>query len=139
MAHPIYKVDGKRVPSVTTILSRFKESGGLIHWSWQCGMDGKDYRKERDTAASTGTAAHAMVEAHIRRFQFDPVPYTDDVLERATVAFGAFLEWADNSKLKPIETELSLVSEKYHFGGTLDAMLIKGKLALGDWKSSNAI
>jgi len=29
-----YYVDGKRVPGVTTILGRFKESGGLIHWSW---------------------------------------------------------------------------------------------------------
>lgn len=29
-----YYVDGKRVPGVTTVLGRFKESGGLIHWSW---------------------------------------------------------------------------------------------------------
>ncbi len=139
MSHPIYKVNGARVPSVTTILSRFKESGGLIHWSWQCGMDGKDYRKERDAAATIGTCAHAMVEAHIRELGFDASPYEPKTLAKAQNAFKAFLEWADNSKLKPIETELSLVSEKYKFGGTLDTMLIKGKLAVGDWKSSNAI
>jgi hypothetical protein len=102
-------------------------------------MDGKDYRQERDAAATAGTAAHAMVEAHIRGFEFDPKPYEPKVIAKAATAFMAFKEWADNSKLEPRETELSLVSEKYKFGGTLDAMLIKGKLALGDWKSSNAI
>ena len=35
-----YYVDGKRVPGVTTVLGRFKESGGLIHWSWKIAFDG---------------------------------------------------------------------------------------------------
>ncbi len=35
-----YYVDGKRVPGVTTVLGRFKESGGLIHWSWNIAFDG---------------------------------------------------------------------------------------------------
>jgi ATP-dependent exoDNAse (exonuclease V) beta subunit len=29
-----YTVNGKRVPSVTTILSRFKDPGALMYWSW---------------------------------------------------------------------------------------------------------
>jgi hypothetical protein len=36
--------DGTRVPSVTEILSRFKEGGALIHWAWRLGMEGEDYR-----------------------------------------------------------------------------------------------
>ena len=139
MAHPIYKVDGERVPSVTTVLNRFKDAGGLIHWSWQCGMDGKDYRKVRDDAATAGTAAHAMVEAHIRGKVFDASPYPQDILERATRAFGAFLEWATASKLQPAYTETSLVSQKHRFGGTLDTVFINGKLAIGDWKTSNSV
>jgi len=35
-----YYVDGKRVPGFSTIASRFKESGGLIHWSWKIAFDG---------------------------------------------------------------------------------------------------
>ncbi len=35
-----YYVDGKRVPGVTTVLGRFKESGGLINWSWKIAFDG---------------------------------------------------------------------------------------------------
>ena len=139
LAH-IYRLkDNTRVPGVTTIIGRFKESGGLIHWAWQLGIDGKDYREVRDTAAEAGTCAHTMVEAHIRKREFDPAPYSEEVLAKAKVSFGAFLEWADQTQLKPVESELSLVSEKYRYGGTLDAMLVKGKLSLGDWKTSNRI
>lgn len=139
MAHPIYKVDGKRVPSVTTILSRFKESGGLIHWAWSEGIEGRDYRQTRDSAAGAGTCAHDMVECFIRETEFDPSPYDPETLSKAETAFKAFMEWATSSKLKPAYTETSLVSEKYRFGGTLDAVFIEGKLAIADWKTSNRV
>jgi len=58
----IYRTkDGVRVPSVTTIIGRFKESGGLIHWAWALGMEGKDYRQVRDSAADAGSLAHSMI------------------------------------------------------------------------------
>lgn len=136
---PYLNAAGKRVPSVTTIISRFKESGGLVHWAWQLGRDGLDYRTEREKAADAGTAAHAMVEADIRGDFFDPTPYADDVLEPARMAFGAYKEWCDQTRLKPVATEVPLVSERHQFGGCLDAMLVNGKLALGDWKTSNAV
>jgi len=140
MAHPRYKLaDGTVVPSVTTVLGRFKDAGGLIHWAWEQGRDGKDYRESRDSAATAGTCAHAMVEAHIKGLEFDPKPYDADTLEKARRAFGAFLEWANASHLTPVKSETSLISEKYRFGGTLDTMLIHGKLAIGDWKTSGGV
>lgn len=140
MAHPKYKLaDGTVVHSVTTILSRFKDSGGLMHWAWQQGMEGKDYRETRDKAATAGICAHAMVEAHIRGKPFDAGPYDGETLAKALRSFGAFEEWAKSSQLKPAHTECSMVSEKYRFGGTLDTILIHGKLAIGDWKTSNGI
>ena len=67
MAHPIYKnAEGKRLPSVTTIIGRFKDSGGFVHWAWDLGIQGIDYRKVRDAAADAGTIAHHLVEADIR-------------------------------------------------------------------------
>lgn len=134
-----YWMDGTRLPSVTTILSRYKESGGLIHWAWQCGMDGTDYRDMRNTAATAGTCAHEMVEAFIRKKTFDGNKYDDDILEKAETAYGAFRKWAGSTSLTPTETECSLMSKKHRFGGTLDAMLVDEKLSLGDWKTSNGI
>jgi hypothetical protein len=158
--------DGTRVPGTTTILGRFKESGGLIHWSWALaheplaqirailrnGADpaaiasflavpdeASDYRAVRDKAADAGTIAHELVECFTHGRKFDSTPYPTHLVELAQPAFEAFREWADQSHLEIVETEVSLVSERYRFGGTRDAMLIKGKRSLGDYKTSKAI
>jgi len=139
MPTQIYRLkDGTRVPGTTTIIGKFKESGGLIHWAWNLGMQGIDYNERRDKAADAGTLAHSLVEGHIRGFAVDLTREPADIVEKAQKAYGAFLEWAGGSKLQPRETELALISEKYRFGGCLDSMLVNGRLSLGDWKSSNA-
>jgi hypothetical protein len=132
--------DGKKVPSVTTVLSRFKDSGGLIHWAWELGMEGKDYRKVRDAAADAGTLAHGLVDAWAHGVAFAiPQETPDEVRQRAEKAYGAFLEWVAQTQLKIDQTELPLVSEKYRFGGTFDALLVRGKRSMGDWKTSNKV
>jgi len=128
-----------RVPSVTTIIGKFKPAGGLIHWAWDLGSRGIDYRTVRDNAASCGTYAHAMVEAWIKGQDPDTVDGPDELIMKARNAFQLFLKWAGQTKLRVTETEVPLVSEKYRFGGTLDAMLVDGELSLGDWKTSNSI
>lgn len=131
--------DGTKVPGVTTVLSRFKESGGLIHWAWNEGMEGRDYRETRDAAANAGTIAHALVECDIRAKAFDPSGHQTEALEKAYMAFAAYLEWKEQTNLKPVASEVALISEKHRFGGTLDAMLVNGKLSLGDVKTSAGI
>jgi hypothetical protein len=130
--------DGTRVPGVTTIIGKFKEAGGLIHWSWDLGMQGIDYRKVRDEAANIGTIAHNMVEQWIKH---EPIVAEGpaEQVDRAKNSFQQFIEWADQSRLEIVQSETPLVSEKHRFGGTLDSMLVTGKLSLGDWKTSNAI
>lgn len=170
-----YLIDGVRVPGVTTILSRFKESGGLIHWGWNtayCGLVEArsileraandpnyqivkfhdeatafvkrpltewDYRAKRDTAADAGTIAHEMMDCFVHKREFNAAQYEPHLIELAKPAFEAFLAWAQQSKFGVIETETPLVSRKYRFGGTRDAILIDGKRAMGDWKTSNRI
>lgn len=133
-----YLKDGTRVPGVTTVISPYGDSGGLVHWAWALGMQGKDYREERDNAADAGTMAHGAVEAwvHNQTFEFTG---PDDVCKKARSSFGAFLEWAQQSQLKVTHTEVGLVSEKYKFGGTLDAILVSNRRAMGDWKTSGRV
>ena len=49
------------------------------------------------------------------------------------------LKWASGTHLTVVESERALVSERYRFGGRLDAMLVDDDLSLGDWKSANAV
>ena len=135
-----YKINGKRVPSVTTVLGRFKESGGLIHWAWDLGMQNIDYRKIRDDAANAGTLAHLMVETTIRKLPFpEQEDYTDDTWQKAMNSFGAFQEWSQQTRLVPDQTEVSLTCKCHAVGGTLDTILVQDRLSLGDWKTSNAV
>jgi len=151
MAHPIYKnAAGKRLPSVTTIIGKFKEAGGLIHWAWDLGIQGIDYRKVRDGAAESGTFAHSMVEADIRGLPHPTIPLLDnmdakareelvDKWRKAESAYGAYREWRTQTQLKPEHTEVSMICECHQTGGTLDTILVQGKRSLGDWKTSNSI
>lgn len=131
--------DGTKVPSVTTILGRFKEAGGLMHWAWKCGTDGVDYRAVRDDAANAGTMAHDLIERHIKGEALS-IEGNAEIVARAKRAFDAYLSWEDQTKIKVIETETPLVSEKHRYGGTFDGLGDhNGKLVLLDWKASNAI
>lgn len=155
-----YLKSGERVPSVTTILGRFKESGALIDWAARmaskyvadnvpenptreqvmrlCEEAKGNYRDVRDQSADAGTMAHIQVEHWIKG---EPIVFSgpEEVTKRAEKSFDAFIEWADQTQLQVTHTELALLSEKHRFGGTLDAMLVRGKRSLGDWKTSNGV
>ena len=131
--------DGTKVPSVSTVLSRFKESGGLMHWAWDLGMKGINYRAVSTAAADAGTLAHNMIDAHIHGQQ--PIIAGDaDTIQKATNAFNAYLSWQEASQFKIVWTERQLVSEKHRFGGTPDAFGTLGNIpVLIDWKTSNSV
>lgn len=138
--------DGTVVPSVTTILDRFKPSGGLIHWAWKEGMAGRDYRTSRDSAAAAGTLAHKWVEAEVKgeadKF-IVPSSVDPDVFARAEQAHANFVKWYAKSGLTIVDQERPLVSEAWRFGGTYDAVATKGvrrkKIIALDFKTSNRV
>ena len=134
-----YFVDGEKVASVTTILGRWKDSGGLIFWAWMEGKEGRDFRETRDKAADAGTLAHRMLEADIRGKEYIPGAADPQVLAAAEHAFKAYLEWKQNSSVTTIRTEMPLVSKTHKFGGTLDAIRVGTSLRLTDWKTSAGI
>jgi len=98
-----------------------------------------DHKLAAQKAADAGTVAHEMVECWLRKTPFDALKHPHHLYEMAEPAFAAFLQWAEQSRLEVQETEKALVSEKYRFGGTRDAIMVSGKRAIGDWKTSNAI
>lgn len=133
---------GERIPGTTTIIGRFKESGGLLQWAFKQGQSGApNLYAERDKAADAGTLAHELIEAHILGKAPPEQTAEISVFEKAQNAFTQFLEWRDQTKIEIVATERAYVSEKHQFGGTVDAIGrdMKGRIVLLDWKSSNSV
>jgi hypothetical protein len=57
---------GNRLPSVTTIIGRFKESGGLLYWANQQGLEGKTLDQARAEVTTPGTLAQGGRRPHQR-------------------------------------------------------------------------
>jgi hypothetical protein len=131
---------GKRIPSVTTILSRFKDSGGLLYWANEQGLHGKTLDQARFEATTPGSLGHLMVEAHIHGREYLPDRQPADLLEKARAAFDAYLAWEQMTAITFRHTEVALISEQHRFGGTLDAIgMIGNHLVLCDWKCANSV
>jgi len=133
--------DGTRVPGVTTIIGRFKDSGALMQWAFMQGRAGKErLYEETERAADIGTYAHELVQAWLRKEGAPLSPLDEAGTVQAQTAFGAFLKWAEQTRLRIQQTEIPLVSEQYRFGGALDAVGYVGDdLCLLDWKTSNGV
>jgi hypothetical protein len=130
---------GEAVPGCTTITGRFKESGALIYWAWNCGKEGKDIRAEKEAAADAGSCCHEMIDCHLHNRTFQTADWPAVAIGKAAHAFLAYLEWVEQNKLTVEAAEISLVSESYQFGGTFDAVMRGGHLRLLDYKTSNGL
>ena len=151
-----YWIGNKRLPSVTTILGRFKDSGGLLFWAFQQGLEqGTEIERgerekanlyeKRDDAGTAGTLAHEMGEAYVNKDDHMALlkGVNKELAQQALNAFQTFREWHENNKIEIISEwqEIQMVSDKYHFGGTPDAIgrNVNGDLVLLDWKTSNSV
>lgn len=139
-----YAKNGEKLPSVTQILNRWKDSGGLLQWAFAVGKSGANSLYEsRDKAGDIGTLAHAMVENFLT--EVDPGLALKDAKEdekpKARQAYSTFQSWFAQTQAVVISAEKPLVSESLRFGGTPDCVLRMpdGRLALGDVKTSNGI
>ena len=104
---------GNRLPSVTTIIGRFKESGGLLYWANQQGLEGKTLDQARAEVTTPGTLAHKAVEDHINGRPETALTGADEVTEKARNAYAAYLHWEAMNKITFRHTEVSLASEQY--------------------------
>lgn len=139
-AHTRYFLqDGTEVPGVTTIL-RVLNKPALIHWGWDLGMKGVDYRKYRDKMADIGTIAHMMILEHLSGEKQDYSEFSSDDIDKAENCLISFFEWEKSNRIEPILVEEPFTSEVYRYGGTIDCYCrLNGIYTLLDFKTSKAI
>jgi hypothetical protein len=134
--------DGKtQVPGGSTICKIGDDAGALIHWAWNLGREGKDYRKERDKAADIGTIAHFLIECYLNGQVADLEDYDQVDIDKALVCYNKFVDWWEEQNLEKVATEIQLVNESYRYGGTIDLIAKRknGDHVLIDFKTSKAI
>lgn len=138
--HTVYKnAEGKRLPSVTTILGVLGKPA-LLEWAWKMGCEGKDYKAVRDNAADIGTLAHAMIQAHLKGEKADTSEYSAQDIEKAENCLMKYWDWEKENPIVPVLVEASMVSESYQYGGTIDCLARLGDdLILIDHKTGKAI
>ena len=143
-----YKLkNGSKVPGVTTIIGRFKDSGGLLFWAFEQGKccergEISGLYDNRDAAADAGTLAHLMVEKHINwEPELDTSSYVPDVVKAAQQGYENYLRWESDNKITVVKQEMQMVSETHAFGGCPDAIGVDSRkqYCLLDWKTSAGI
>ena len=127
-----YTIDKIKVPSVTQILGRYKNSIGLIIWSNKLGLEGKSYHAELNKAGDIGTDFHNLAELHIKGEYYE-LP-DDPVVQEC---FNKFKDWWSEQEYEVSFTEKSFCCRKYKYGGTAD-LLVNGDTII-DFKTSKQV
>ena len=143
MAHTKYFVNEKRVSSVTTIIGNNLGWNfyPLLNWNLKLVRQGLDPKEELKSAGRIGTLAHIMIEKFTIGGRVQNLDnYSPLEISQAKQAYYNYLDFAEAYKPEIIHSELQMVSEKYKFGGTCDAVAkVNNKLMILDWKSSNSL
>jgi len=137
--HTTYMLkSGEIVPSVTQILSAVIAKPKLQKWANQLGLNNKILDDENKTTLGIGKLLHTYIQADLSGAVVDEVGYTVWEVGMAKKSFDQYLKWKSDKQIKTIKLEYKMVSERYKYGGTLDALLeLNSELTLLDWKTSN--
>jgi len=131
--------EGKRVPSVTTIISQHLgwNKNALLAWTKRMMLGGQDSDKVLSEAGDIGTLLHLLIEGHQQGFDVDTKDYSYNQEKAAMKAFAGYLQWYEKRKFKSLRNELVLVNEEMQVGGTIDSIGKMGDdLVVVDWKTS---
>ena len=131
--------EGKRVPSVTTIINQHLgwNKQALLGWTKRMMLGGQDADKVLNEAGDIGTLLHLLIEGHQRGFDIDTKDYSYNQEKAAMKAFAGYLQWYEKVKFKSLRNELLLVNEEMQVGGTIDCIGKMGDdLVIVDWKTS---
>jgi hypothetical protein len=140
-----YNAEGKRVPGVTTVISKAlgfnKES--LMFWANRVGREeGKYHRDVSEEAATIGSIAHLGVEADVKNEPFDlnQIDLPAEHKIQLYTALGAWETWKSYTKLELLYSEVKVISEQMQVGGRIDTIArALDKLCLLDLKSGAGV
>jgi hypothetical protein len=138
--------DGTEVPGTTTITNRYMDKSSLLHWAFKQGKSGARSLYERSAdALEVGTIVHGMAELALKGKPLEEIEVYLNVSlsdsatrDNARLAYQAFVDWRSTFLVSAYKQEISLVSERHRYGGTIDIMATVGnELAMLDLKTTS--
>jgi hypothetical protein len=157
MAYRYYTIDGKKVPSVTSILSVLNKPQ-LVNWAVRLTRDyikqellafrhkdplkdldldnmlarsSAEHDRVRNAAADQGIAVHSSIASYIGKK--NSVAHNDPIIV-------AFRKWQGAAQFEPIASERLVFSHEHDYAGTADLIgTIRGRLALLDIKTGRGV
>lgn len=141
MPHQEYLNKNKeKLSSVTQVLSIINNRA-LFYWGIKMVKQGIDPIKYTAETAKIGTLTHSIVQFSIDKTPIEWSKYTKDQILTACKISKRYFEWREYQyKLENVMSECAFVSEKYQYGGCLDAIFrIDNEIVLFDFKTSSAI
>lgn len=148
---PRYLVNGTEKPKGVTTIMGATLAKDLMQWAVDCATEyltaklpvitaddlksaAEEYKVRRDSGASTGSEAHAMVENLLKG-----KPQEGSPTPEARKAYDAFKKWYDEVSPTVINVEEVIYSHTFKYAGTYDCMLqIGDKVYLCDLKTTNS-
>jgi hypothetical protein len=157
MAYRYYTIDGKKFPSVTSILNVLNKPQ-LVNWAVRLTRDyikqelfafrhadsltdldlgnllaksAAEHDRVRNAAADHGIVVHSSIASYIGN--------TSNVAQNDPVII-AFRKWQESSQFVPIASERLVFSHEHGFAGTADLIgTLNGRLALLDIKTGRGV
>jgi len=157
MAYRYYTIDGKKVPSVTTILNVINKPQ-LIPWAVRTTRDyikqelfafkradsfkeldldnllassAKEHDKVRTAAADRGIAVHSSIASYIGNKS--SVALSDPIIIE-------FCKWQEAAQFEPIASERLVFSHEHGYAGTADLIgTVNGRLTVLDIKTGRGV
>ena len=137
----IYEVNGKKVPSVTTIIHSIGDDN-IIKWANYLGFRHINYEKELDKYATNGTLIHDLLREEVDPNYKSDVKFKDSLHRMECLGYiTRFRNYMQGYTYETIFTEKTFISESHGYGGTIDwyAKFIDKFNLILDFKTSKEV
>ena len=137
-----YLKNGQEVVGVTTVLSQLNKPA-LLSWVYRLTSQGIKYGDVVNKSKNIGTISHYMIECYLKNVNTNKEylkDFSQNEIDGATNSFNLFKQWIELHDIKVVYTEHQMVSEKYHYGGTVDAVVyVDNVLCIIDVKTGSGV
>jgi hypothetical protein len=154
------RVNGKQIPSVSSVSGMIDKSSQLLIWSERLARKflqmflGKELTEEviekavtqhrlvKEEKGESGIDVHDLCERFAKAVMNNTEkPVIDETISQPVInGYNAFLKWYNENDVQFIESERDVYSKDRNYVGTFDVlMVVNGIITLGDFKTGSNV